>query len=81
MGKQNLDDYKNMGVVTMDAKEQTFTIWIQELVKILVMKGSVQTAVHAKEMRDMKQWISAVMKFTPAIYHTKVSKHDTLNNT
>jgi hypothetical protein len=79
MGQQTLEDYKKMGVVTLDTKEETFEIWMQGLVGILVKKGKVQTDLHIQAIGGMYQWLSAVIKLTPAIYHTKVTKHKTLD--
>jgi hypothetical protein len=78
IGQQYLQDYITMGVVTLDTKKQTFNIIFYSLVGILVKRGEVQTEVHTQAINGMKQWISSVIKLTPAIY--KVTKHKTLDN-
>jgi hypothetical protein len=79
MGQQTLEDYKKMGVVTLDTKEGTFDIWMQGLVGILVKKGKVKTDLHMQKIGSMYQWLSEVIKLTPAIYRKKVTKHKTLD--
>jgi hypothetical protein len=70
MGKLYLQDYINLGFVSLDSKEQSFNIWVDELVSMLVSKGAAPKEGNKKRML---QWISEVVKTTRSIYKIKVS--------
>jgi hypothetical protein len=75
MGQHYLEDYIRMGVVSLDTKEQTFIIWMQKLVDILVMKGEVEKTTHEAAKNSMNHYLSAVISRTKSMYKPKVNSN------